>query len=63
MLLALQLRWREGYESWLDFGRDLTKRGMRAPALVIADEAAEIWKATRELLPDAISHVQSIIIV
>jgi transposase-like protein len=63
VLLALQLGSRESYESWLDFGRDLTERGMRAPALVIADEAAEIWKATRELLPDAISHVQSIIIV
>jgi transposase-like protein len=40
VLLALQLRWRESYESWLDFGRDLTKRAMRAPALVIADEGS-----------------------
>jgi Transposase, Mutator family len=56
VLLALQLRSRESYESWLDFGRDLTKPAVRAPALVIADEAAEIWKATRELWPNAIKQ-------
>ena len=37
---------RESYESWLDFGRDLQRRGMRAPALIIADGAPGIWKAT-----------------
>jgi transposase-like protein len=35
-------------ESYL-FGRDLTERELRAPALIIADGAAGIWKATREL--------------
>lgn len=49
VLLGLQLGSRESYESWLDFGRDLVARGMRAPALVVADGAAGIWKATREL--------------
>jgi len=49
VLLGLQLGSRESYESWLDFGRDLTARGMRAPALIVADGAAGIWKATREL--------------
>ncbi|MDQ3318940.1 MAG: transposase [Actinomycetota bacterium] len=34
VLLGLQLASRESYESWLDFGRDLKGRGMRAPALV-----------------------------
>ena len=53
VLLGLQLGARESYESWLDFGRDLTRRGLRAPALVIADGAAGIWKATRELWPGA----------
>src|SRR6266567_4059464 len=48
VLLGLQLGSRESYESWLDFGRDLTARGMRPPALIIADGAAGIWKATRE---------------
>ena len=32
--------------SWLSFGRDMIARGMRAPALVIADGAPGIWKAT-----------------
>ena len=49
VLLGLQLGSRESYESWLDFGRDLTARGMTAPALIIADGAPGIWKATREL--------------
>jgi len=49
VLLGLALGSRESYESWLAFGRDLTERGMRAPALVIADGAQGIWKATREL--------------
>jgi putative transposase len=56
VLLGLQLGSRESYESWLDFGRDLIARGLRAPALVIADGAAGIWKATRELWPRAIEQ-------
>lgn len=53
VLLGLQLGSRESYESWLGFGRDLVERGMRAPALIIADGAPGIWKATRELWPQA----------
>jgi putative transposase len=49
VLLGLQLGSRESYESWLDFGRDLKARGMTAPALIVADGAPGIWKATREL--------------
>ena len=45
VLLGLPLGSRESYESWLDFGRDLQARGMRAPALIIADGAPGIWKA------------------
>jgi putative transposase len=56
VLLGLQLGSRESYESWLDFGRDLKARGMRAPAMVIADGAPGIWKATRELWPAAIEQ-------
>jgi putative transposase len=56
VLLGLQLGSRESYESWLDFGRDLKQRGMRSPALVIADGAPGIWKATRELWPGAIEQ-------
>src|SRR3954447_4469441 len=56
VLLGLQLGSRESYESWLDFGRDLQARGIRAPALIIADGAPGIWKATRELWPAAIEQ-------
>ena len=56
VLLGLQLGSRESYESWLDFGRDLQRRGMRAPALIIADGAPGIWKATRELWAGAIEQ-------
>src|SRR3954470_11380544 len=56
VLLGLQVGSRESYESWLDFGRDLTGRGMRAPTMIIADGAAGIWKATRELWPRAVEQ-------
>jgi putative transposase len=56
VLLGLALGSRESYESWLDFGRDLQQRGMRPPALIIADGAPGIWKATRELWPAAIEQ-------
>jgi putative transposase len=56
VLLGLQLGSRESYESWLDFGRDLVARGLRAPVLIVADGAAGIWKATRELWPGAIEQ-------
>lgn len=56
MLLGLQLGSRESYDDWLDFGRDLAARGMPAPALIIADGAPGIWKATRELWPGAVEQ-------
>ncbi len=51
VLLGLALGSRESYDSWLAFGRDMIDRGLRAPALVIADGAPGIWKAARELWP------------
>jgi putative transposase len=51
VLLGLQLGSRESYAAWLGFGRDLVARGMRAPALVVADGAPGLWKAARELSP------------
>jgi putative transposase len=53
VLLGLALGSRESYEDWLGFGRDLVNRGMRAPALLVADGAPGIWKAVRELWPKA----------
>lgn len=51
VLLGLQLGSRESYEDWLDFGRSLTARGLRPPALIVADGAPGLWKASRELWP------------
>jgi transposase-like protein len=56
VLLGLALGSRESYDSWLEFGRDMIGRGLRAPALVIADGAPGIWKAVRELWPAALEQ-------
>jgi transposase-like protein len=56
VLLGLQLGSRESYEDWLDFGRDLLARGMRPPALIVADGAPGLWKAARELWPVALEQ-------
>jgi putative transposase len=56
ILLGLALGSRESYESWLAFGRDMIARGLRSPALVIADGEPGIWKAVRELWPEALEQ-------
>jgi transposase-like protein len=56
VLLGLQLGSRESYEDWLDFARDLTARGMRCPALVVADGAPGLWKAVAEAWPQALGQ-------
>ena len=56
VLLGLMLGSRESYDSWLAFGRDLIERGLREPALVIADGAPGIWKAVKELWPHALEQ-------
>jgi transposase-like protein len=56
VLLGLQLGSRESYEDWLDFGRDLLARGIGPPALLVADGAPGLWKATRELWPEALEQ-------
>ena len=53
LLLGLQLGGRESHASWLAFGRDLVARGLRSPALIVADGAPGLWKAIRELWPTA----------
>ena len=56
ILLGLALGSRESYDAWLAFGRDMIARGLRAPALVVADGAPGIWKATREPWPNALEQ-------
>ncbi len=53
VLLGLALGSRESHSCWLGFGRDLIERGLRSPALVVADGAPGIWKAVGELWPAA----------
>jgi putative transposase len=49
VLLAVRLGQRESHEHWLDLGRDLTRRGLRAPWLVVSDGAPGLIKAIEAL--------------
>lgn len=53
ILLDVCLGQRERYEDWLDMGRGLAKRGLRAPWLVVTDGAPGLIRAVSELWPDA----------
>ena len=53
VLLAVRLGQRESHEDWLDLGRDLTRRGLRSPWLVVSDGAPGLIKAIDELWPTA----------
>jgi putative transposase len=53
VLIAVRLGQREHHEDWLDLGRDLTHRGLRAPWLVVSDGAPGLIKAITELWPEA----------
>ena len=53
VLLAVRLGQRESHEDWLDLGRDLTRRGLRSPWLVVSDGAPGLIKAIEELWPQA----------
>jgi putative transposase len=53
VLVAVRLGQRERHEDWLDLGRDLARRGLRAPWLVVTDGAPGLIKAINELWPAA----------
>ena len=53
VLVAVGLGQRESHEDWLDLGRDLTRRGLRSPWLVVSDGAPGLIKAIDELWPEA----------
>jgi putative transposase len=53
VLVAVRLGQRERHENWLDLGRDLARRGLRAPWLVVTDGAPGLIKAINELWPEA----------
>jgi transposase-like protein len=53
VLIAVRLGQRESHEDWLDLGRDLTRRGLPSPWLVVSDGAPGLIKAIEELWPNA----------
>ncbi len=53
VLVGVQLGQRERHEDRLDLGRDLTRRGLRAPWLAVTDGAPGLIKAINELWPKA----------
>lgn len=53
VLLAVRLGQREREEDWLDLGRDLTRRGLRAPLIAVSDGAPGLIGALEKLWPDA----------
>jgi transposase-like protein len=52
-LVAVESGYRESKESWATVFRDLVKRGMQGPNLVIGDGALGLWKAIQQIYPDA----------
>jgi transposase-like protein len=53
VLLSVRLGQRERHEDWLDLGRDLTRRGLPGPWLVVSDGAPGLGRAIEELWPEA----------
>jgi putative transposase len=53
VLLSVRLGQRESHLDWLDLGRDLAKRGLAVPRLVISDGAPGLIRAIEELWPTA----------
>ena len=53
MLLDEVLGRRERFEDWLEMGRGLVRRGLRAPMLVVTDGAPGLIRAMEELWPDS----------
>jgi putative transposase len=52
-LLAVEDGYRESTESWAGVMRDLKRRGLNEPRLVIGDGALGIWAALRDVFPAA----------
>jgi len=53
VLLDVTLGQRERFEDWLEMGRGLVRRGLRAPMLVVTDGAPGLIRAMEELWPDS----------
>lgn len=53
VIVSITSGYRESTESWSEVLRDLKRRGMKAPRLVIADGHLGIWAALRSVYPQA----------
>lgn len=51
VVLAVESGHRESAESWAEILRDLTARGLRAPACVVGDGALGLWNAVGQVWP------------
>jgi transposase-like protein len=49
VLLDVVLGQRERHEDWLEMGRDLVRRGLRAPMLVVTDAAPRSGSLSRAI--------------
>jgi putative transposase len=52
-LLAVEDGYRESTESWAEVLRDMKRRGLNAPKLVVGDGALGVWAALRDVFPEA----------
>jgi putative transposase len=52
-LLAVEDGYRESTESWAGVLRDLKRRGLNCPKLVVGDGALGTWAALRDVFPEA----------
>jgi putative transposase len=52
-LLAVEDGYRESTESWASVLRDLKRRGLNCPKLVVGDGALGTWAALRDVFPEA----------
>ena len=53
VMLNLSLGNKESYECWRDFFRDMIKRGLRYPMLIVSDGAPGLIKAITECFPES----------
>jgi putative transposase len=56
VVLAVEPGYRESSESWAEMLRDLKKRGLNCPRLVMGDGHLGIWGALSEVYPDAMEQ-------
>ena len=54
VMLHLALGNKESYPNWLEFLRDLIKRGLQAPVLVTTDGAPGLIRAVEEIFPNSL---------